>query len=64
MFPVLGSAKQASDTGPAGDGRDPREPDHGLGAHGVAPPAVDRSLERESTSGVEWLPRHAPHRRI
>lgn len=64
MFQVLGSATSAIRAGRAKGSRVDRDADHGLGAAGATHPEVHSALERESSSGVEWLPRQAPHRLI
>ncbi|WP_026912604.1 hypothetical protein [Patulibacter minatonensis] len=64
MFQVLGSATSATTAHPAVGSREDRDADRGIGAVGQSHPEVDAALERESVSGVEWLPRHKPHRWI
>jgi hypothetical protein len=64
MLKILGSASSSATTQSVADVRIDHDADRGLGVAGAAAPQPDSDLRRESTSGVEWLPRHLPHRRI
>ncbi|MDO9408315.1 hypothetical protein [Patulibacter sp.] len=64
MFEILGSTSSPVIAGSATTPRIDMDADRGAGAASAATAAAREALQRETTSGVEWLPRHAPHRRI
>lgn len=63
MLKILGSTSSPAASAPTAGSRIDLDADRGTGVAAAATAAQD-ALQRESSSGVEWLPRHAPHRRI